>query len=76
MTKKYGNEKTNLDLTAKALAVYSGEEIDIYEHIVEDEDGNKTYTYTMHGIIEADGITEDEVNKLLEDLGDQLAELD
>lgn len=65
--KHYGNEPTHLTLTEKAYAVYSNSfPLDIYER--ETEDG---YTYRMTGAIVDDELTADDVNELLETLGEE-----
>lgn len=61
--KIFGNEKTHLTLSETAERAYSMmDPLQIIEH--EDDDGN--LIYSMRGIIEADGLTEDEVNACLE----------
>lgn len=70
--KQYGNEKTSLKLTEKALAVYSvTDPLRILEQTTTDEDGSEIRTYTMTGAIEAEGLTADEVNEMLEELADE-----
>lgn len=67
MEKIYGNEKTNLVLTEKAEKVYAETEpLTIIEH----EDG----LYSINGCIEADELTAEEVNEILEDLSDDFEE--
>lgn len=59
--KRYGDTKTALVLSEKALAVYSDTDpLDIIER----DDG----TYSIRGIDQRDGMTADDVNKYLEDL--------
>lgn len=65
--KIYGNEKTNLTLTAKARRVY--DQTDPLK-IIEHEDG----TYSLRGIEDRDGMTAADVNQWLEDLADETAE--
>ena len=61
--KSFGDENTHLVLTDKAFDAYSAcDPLDILEY--EDEDGN--YTYALHGALERDNLTVDEVNKMLE----------
>ena len=59
--KIYGDEKTNLTLTDKAFEVYSNTDP---LKIIEEDDG----TYSMTGCIERFGMTEDQVNAVLESL--------
>jgi hypothetical protein len=62
--KIFGNERTSLQLTDKAFKIYSGSDpFQIREH----SDG----TYSTHGIIDRDGMTAQEVNELLESLGEE-----
>ena len=61
--KIYGNEKTNLELTDKAFAVYS--DTDPLK-IIEEDDG----TYTMTGVFERYGMTAEDVNRVLESFAD------
>ena len=61
--KIYGNESTSLKLSKKAFDVYS--ESDPLQ-IIEEDDG----TYTMHGIEERSGLSEDQVNSILESYAD------
>jgi hypothetical protein len=63
--KIYGNEKTRLELTEKAQRIYS--ESDPLQ-IIEQDDG----TYSARGIIDRDGMTAAEVNKMLEDMSDDI----
>lgn len=63
--KKYGDVKTNLTLTEKALDAYN-ETNPLY--IYEMDDG----TYSMRGLFKFDGMTEKEVNNFLECLRDLL----
>ena len=63
--KRYGDTKTNLELSAKALAVYA--ETDPLD-IIENEDG----MFSIRGIEERDGLTAEEVNKFLEDLASEI----
>lgn len=60
--KRYGDTKTNLTLTDKALRIYSNSDpLSIYEH----DDGN--YTVNLFGDVR-EGLTEAEVNAMLESL--------
>lgn len=83
----YGNEYTNLTLSDKAQAFYSGcSPLTIYEREVdvEDEDGyiiDTEYRYTMCGGFETidylhsrQWLTKDEINQYLEELADELAQ--
>jgi hypothetical protein len=64
--KRYGNEKTKLFLTEKAEAVYSDSDpLEILER--ETPYGLR---YDLRGVLEADGLTAEEVNRTLEDLAD------
>ena len=60
--KIYGNDKTNLVLSDKAFEVYSNTDP---LKIIEEDDG----TYSMTGCIERHGMTEDDVNTVLEEFG-------
>lgn len=61
--KIYGNEKTSLNLSDKAYGAYVNcDPCTIVEH----EDG----TYSIHGIIEQDGMTAEDVNRFFEDEAD------
>lgn len=61
--KIYGNEKTSLVLSDKALEVYSSTDP---LKIVEEDDG----TYSMTGCFERYGMTADDVNRVLEQMAD------
>lgn len=61
--KRYGDTRTNLKLTDKAQIGYDmSDPISIYEM----PDGS----YIMTGVIEADNLTEEDVNNKLEDMKD------
>ena len=62
--KVYGNEPTNLKLSDLAFEVYSNTDP---LTIVEETDG----TYSMHGCFEQTGMTAEEVNSFLEELGSE-----
>lgn len=62
--KVYGNEKTSLKLSALALDVYSNTDP---LKIIEESDG----TYTMTGCFEQTGMSADDVNSFLEELGSE-----
>ena len=63
--KRYGNEKTSLELTEKAFNVYSNSDgIEIYEH----ENG----LYSLKGFEDRDNMTADDVNRFFEDLADDI----
>ena len=60
--KRYGDTNTHLTLSPKAQRIYSNSQpLDIYE------EENGTYTVNLFGDIQ-EGLTESEVNALLEDL--------
>ena len=62
--KRYGDTSTNLTLTEKAYNVYSDTDpLSIYER----EDG----FYDMEGVVEARGLTAEQVNGILEDLDEE-----
>ena len=61
--KIYGNEKTNLTLSDKAYKVYRNTDP---LKIVEEDDG----TYSMTGCFELYGMTEKDVNRVLEQIAD------
>lgn len=62
--KIYGNEKTSLQLTEKAAAMYfQCDPLTITEH----DDG----TYSLSGVEDRDNMTADDVNQWLEDLADE-----
>ena len=63
--KKYGEGKTKLLLTEKALDAYNNTDP---LHIFEMADG----TYTMKGVFDFEGMSEKEVNEFLEVLRDLL----
>lgn len=65
--KVYGDTKTSLELSPKAYEIYiNSDPCVICEHETESGD----LTYSMSGIIERDGMTAEEVNELLEQLGE------
>ena len=64
--KIYGNENTDLTLSDKAFAVYS--ETDPLR-IMEEDDG----TYTITGVIDRNGMTAEQVNRVLESFSDETA---
>lgn len=65
--KIYGNEKTNLQLSEKAAAMYAQcDPLTITEH----DDG----TYSLSGVEDRDNMTADDVNQWLEDLADDCGE--
>lgn len=67
--KIYGNEKTNLQLSEKAAAMYAQcDPLTITEH----DDG----TYSLSGVEDRDNMTADDVNQWLEDLADDCGEED
>ena len=68
--KTYGNEKTNLELTGKALEVYSN--TDPLTIIEKETDGG--FIYDVSGAIEAYDQTAEQVNALLESVADAAAE--
>lgn len=63
--KIYGNDKTDLVLSAKASRMYA--ECDPLK-IIEQDDGS----YSIRGIEDRDGMTADDVNRWLEDLADEI----
>lgn len=64
--RRFGSECTSLRLSNAAFAVYSDSDpCVIYE--LEAEDGSLSYSIT--GIVDRDGMTEDELNAFLVDLG-------
>ena len=64
--KRYGNTKTALELTPRAAAIYADSDpLEILER--ETPDGLR---YDLRGILEADGLTAEEVSWTLEDLAD------
>ena len=60
--KTYGNTKTSLKLSDLAFEVYSTTDP---LKIIEEDDG----TYTLKGCFERSGMTAEEVNRFLEELG-------
>lgn len=63
--KKYGATTTNLKLTEKAEKIYSvTEPCEIIEH--ETEDG---YRYSISGIIEAENLTNEQINEIFLEMG-------
>ena len=62
--KIYGNEKTSLELSAKAQSAY---ELTDPLKIIEEDDGS----YTMTGAIACRGISADKVNQILESFYDE-----
>lgn len=62
----YGNTRTHLTLTGKALKMYNETDpLEIEE--IETEDG---YRYTMRGAFERENMTEEELTRGLEELYD------
>lgn len=65
--KRYGNEKTALELTPRAAAIYADSDpLEILER--ETPDGLR---YDLRGVLEADGLTADAVNRTLEELAEE-----
>lgn len=66
--KRYGNEKTALELTPRAAAIYADSDpLEILER--ETPEGLR---YDLRGVIEADGLTAQQVNAELETLADDI----
>lgn len=64
----YGNQNTHLKLTGKAYDIYSNADpLRIFEFHDPETDN---YTYDVHGIIEAEDLTEEELIKSIEELGE------
>lgn len=64
--KIYGNEPTNLELSARAEAMYAEcDPLTIMEH----EDGS----YSIRGVEDRDGMTAEDVNCWLEELADDIS---
>lgn len=81
--RRYGSEYTYLTLSEKAEELYSGTDpMIIWERDVEDIDDGEvldiTHLYTIRGTFETTDrwMTEDELNSMLEELADDLAEED
>lgn len=70
--KRYGNEKTALELTPRAASIYAtSDPLDILER--ETPEGLR---YDLRGLMEADGLTAEEVNGMLEELAEEVEALD
>lgn len=64
--KSYGDEKTNLTLTAKAYAAYCDTDpLSIYER--ETDEG---FRYALRGFDDCDNLTAEQVNATLEEIYD------
>lgn len=68
ITRRFGNERTNLSLSDEAYRIYiNSDPCEIYEH--EDEDGN--CTYSVEGILSRSNMSEEDVNSLLLSLAEE-----
>lgn len=69
--KSFGDVKTHLrrtDLSEKALNEYSATDpLNIYEEVLEDG----SYIYHLRGCVDADDLTSEELNSLLESMADE-----
>ena len=63
MKRTYGNERTSLYLTPKAAEVYA----DSDPLVIVEYDTEEGLRYDITGILEADNLTEEEVNEMLEE---------
>lgn len=67
LSKRYGDEKTNLTLTGKAYAFYcEADPMSIYER--ETDEG---FRYALRGFTYCDNLTAEQVNSTLEELFDE-----